>query len=173
MKKALILAALPFALAAVPAAAQVNADSETYAIALSGSVASNCELIPEGSGSYNVDMLNQGNQGALVIAYSCNSPYKVSLTSANGGMKNVTSNGAVNIDYDVEASFLGFGATTTNSASMHNTPKAIVTNTDWQNILTNGGVRHGNLDLSFDNAGEFAVAGDYEDTLTITLAAQL
>jgi len=173
MKKALILAALPFALAAVPAAAQVTADTESYAIALSGSVASNCELIPEGSGTYNVDMLNSGNQGALAIVYSCNSPYKVLLSSANGGMLNTTSGGAVNIDYNVEASFLGFSATSTNSATMQGTPVAIVNNTDWQNILTNGGARSGNLDLSFDSVNEFAVAGDYEDTLTITLAAQL
>jgi hypothetical protein len=173
MRKAFILAALPFAMAAMPAAAQVTADSEQYEIALNGSVASNCELIPEGSGSYTVDMLNQGNQGTLVIAYSCNSPYTVSLQSLNGGMKNVTSNGAVLIDYDVEASFLGFSATTTNSANMQGAPQVIVTNTDWQNILTNGGIRHGNLDLSFDSVNEYAVAGDYEDTLTITLAAQL
>ena len=173
MKKTLILAALPFALAAVPAAAQVTADSETYAIALSGSVASNCELIPEGSGSYNVDMLNTGNQGALAIVYSCNSPYTVSLSSLNGGMKNTTSGGVVNIDYNVEASFFGFSATSTNSQAMQSSPVTIVTNNDWQNILTNGGARSGNLDLSFDNLGEYAVAGDYEDTLTITLAADL
>lgn len=172
MKKALILAALPFAIAAVPAAAQV-ADTENYAIALSGSVASNCELIPEGSGSYDVDMLNTGNQGALAIVYSCNSPYTVSLSSLNGGMLNTTSGGVVNIDYNVEASFFGFSATSTNSAAMQGSPVAIVTNNDWQNILLNGGARSGNLDLSFDNLNEYAVAGEYEDTLTITLAAQL
>jgi len=32
-------------------------------------------------------------------------------------------------------------------------------------------VRSGNLDLSFDNLAEYAVAGTYEDKLTIKLAA--
>ena len=79
----------------------------------------------------------------------------------------------MNIDYDVEASWLGLGigATTTNSASMAGTPVTIVTNNDWQNILFNGGTRTGNLDLSFDSPTEYAVAGTYSDVLTIILAA--
>ncbi len=168
-KIAAVAVAAP-ALLATPAMAQ---DSESYTIALSGSVASNCELVPEGNGSYNVDMLNTGNQGVLTILYSCNSPYTVSLQSLNGGMRHAESGGAVNIDYDVEASFLGLGigATSTNSASMQASPVTIVTNNDWQNILTNGGTRTGNLDLSFDSINEYAVAGTYSDELTITLAA--
>ncbi|MEH6660435.1 MAG: hypothetical protein V7679_02200 [Parasphingorhabdus sp.] len=164
------VAAVPALMFASPAAAQ---DSESYVIGLSGSVDSNCELIPEGSGSLAVDMLNTGNQGSLTIVYSCNSPYTVSLESANGGMEHQESGGVVNIDYDVEASFLGLGigATTTNSASMQGSPVVIVTDNDWSNILTNGGSRTGNLDLSFDSLSEYAVAGTYEDELTITLAA--
>ncbi len=164
-------AAIPAVMIASPAAAQ---DSESYVIGLSGSVASNCELIPEGSGTLAVDMLEVGNQGSLTILYSCNSPYTVSLESANGGMEHQESGGSVNIDYDVEASFLGLGIfspTTTNSATMNGSPVTIVTNNDWQNILTNGGTRTGNLDLSFDSLAEYAVAGTYEDQLTITLAA--
>ena len=88
-------------------------------------------------------------------------------------MEHQESGGAVNIDYDVEASFLGIGigATTTNSATMQGSPVVIVTDNDWSNILTNGGTRTGNLDLSFDSLSEYAVAGTYEDELTITLAA--
>ncbi|BDI61943.1 hypothetical protein [Qipengyuania nanhaisediminis] len=155
---------------ASPAAAQ---DSESFVLALSGSVDSNCELIPEGSGSFNVDMLETGDQGALTIVYSCNSPYTVSLQSLNGGMEHQESGGAVNIDYDIESSFLGlpFGVTTTNSADMEAAPVVIVTDNDWQNILTNGGTRSGDLDLQFDSIAEFAVAGTYQDELTITLAA--
>lgn len=160
------------AFAAVPAAAQVTPDSESFTLNMSGSVASNCELIPEGSGNFAVDMLNPGNQGVLVVAYSCNSPYTVSLTSLNGGMRHAESGGAVNIDYDVEATgFLPGTQTTTNSAAMQGTPVTIVTNSNWQNILLNGGLRTGNLDLSFDSIGEYAVAGTYSDELTITLAA--
>ena len=169
VKAAAVLSAAGI-LAATPAMAQ---DSESYVIGLNGSVASNCELIPEGSGTFNVDMLNTGNQGSLTILYSCNSPYTVSLGSLNGGMLNTTSGGVVNIDYDVEASFLGIGiaATSTNSADMQAAPVTIVTNNDWENIFTNGGTRTGNLDLSFDSLSEYAVAGEYEDELTITLAA--
>ena len=168
--KYLAVAAIPALAIASPAAAQ---DSESFVLALSGSVDSNCELVPEGSGSFAVDMLDTGDQGALTILYSCNSPYTVSLQSLNGGMEHVESGGAVNIDYDIESSFLGlpFGVTTTNSADMQAAPVDIVTNNDWQNILTNGGTRSGDLDLQFDSLAEFAVAGTYSDELTITLAA--
>jgi hypothetical protein len=164
------LALLPASLLTSPVMAQ---DSESFIINLNGSVASNCELIPEGSANFNVDMLNTGNQGVLTVLYSCNSPYTLSLQSANGGMRHVESGGAVNIDYDIEASFLGgpLGATSTNSANMQAAPVVIVTDNDWVNILLNGGTRTGNLDLSFDNVAEYAVAGTYEDQLTITLAA--
>lgn len=164
------LALLPAALVTSPVSAQ---DSESFVVNLNGSVASNCELVPEGSANFNVDMLNTGNQGVLTVLYSCNSPYTLSLQSANGGMRHVESGGAVNIDYDIEASFLGLGigATSTNSASMQASPVVIVTDNDWTNILLNGGTRTGNLDLSFDNLAEYAVAGTYEDQLTITLAA--
>lgn len=169
MKRTLTAIAAAAALCGT-AAAQ---DSEQLDINLSGEVASNCELIPEGTASYNVDMLNTGNQGSLTILYSCNSPYTVSLESLNGGMRHGESGGLVNIDYDVEASFLGIGigATTTNSADMQGTPVDIVTNASWSNILTNGGTRTGNLDLSFDSLSEYAVAGTYADTLTIALTA--
>jgi len=170
----LAAAAAPALLIASPASAQVSPDSEQYTLALNGSVPSNCELVPEGSGTANVDMSNTGNQGALVVAYSCNSPYTVSLSSLNGGMRHAESGGAVNIDYDVEASgFFGTNQTTTNSATMQGAPVVIVTNNDWRNIVLNGGLRTGNLDLSFDNLGEYAVAGTYSDQLTITLAANL
>jgi hypothetical protein len=169
MKFAFLAAAAAAAVIATPAAAK---DSESYKLALSGSVVSNCELVPEGSGTANVNMLDQGNQLALVIAYSCNSPYTMSLASKNGGMRHAESNGSVNIDYDVEAQgIFGSNQTSTNSVAMKNAPVVIVTNSDWQNILTNGGLRTGNLDLSFDSLNEYAVAGTYSDELTITLAA--
>ena len=173
MKKILLAAAAgAIALASQPAFAQVTPDEESFTLNLAGEVDSNCELVPEGSGNYNVNMLNTGNQGVLVVAYSCNSPYTVSLTSLNGGMEHAESGGAVVIDYDVEATGFAPGTqTSTNSADMFGTPVTIVTNSNWQNILLNGGLRTGNLDLSFDNLAEYAVAGTYSDELTITLAA--
>jgi type 1 fimbria pilin len=167
LHKIAALAAISASFFAAPVMAQ---DSESYVINLNGSVASNCELTPEGSGNVNVDMLETSNQGFLAIAFSCNSPYTVTLQSQNGGMRHVESGGAVNIDYDVEATFGGFP--TTNSASMQATPVVLVSDNDWVNIFLNGGVRSGNLDLSFDNLAEYAVAGTYEDKLTINLAAE-
>ncbi|KCZ66192.1 hypothetical protein L53_02405 [Hyphomonas sp. L-53-1-40] len=157
---------------AVLAGTAAAQDSESLVINLSGEVESNCELIPEGSASYNVDMLDSGDQGFLAIAYSCNSPYTVTLQSANGGMEHQESSGAVNIDYDVDTRFWIFPTGSYNSqADLSGAGATIVTDNDWQNILTNGGSRNGNLDLSFDSVAEYAVAGTYEDTLTITLAA--
>ena len=169
--KLLAAASLPALFLASPAAAQIAPDSESYEIALNGSVASVCDITPEGSGSYNVNMLNSGNQGFLVVSFSCNSPYIVTLESANGGMEHQESGGSVVIDYDVESTFGGFA--TVNSADMHGTPQTIVTETSWANIGLNGGMRSGNLDLSFDSLSEYAVAGTYEDTLTIAVTAQL
>jgi len=160
------------AFAASPALAQVTPDEESYTLNLAGEVESNCELVPEGSGNFTVNMLETGNQGSLVIGYSCNSPYTVSLTSLNGGMSHSESGGVVNIDYDIEASgFLPGTQTSTNSADIFGAPEVIVTNNDWQGIFFNGGARSGNLDLSFDSLSEIAVAGTYSDELTITLAA--
>ncbi|MEQ8559141.1 MAG: hypothetical protein RIB03_12560 [Henriciella sp.] len=160
------------AAAAICGGTAVAQDSETLEINLSGEVESNCELIPEGSASYDVDMLDTGNQGFLAIAYSCNSPYTVSLQSQNGGMEHQESGGLVNIDYDVETQFFIFPTGTWNSAAdLSGAGTVIVTDNDWANILVNGGTRSGNLDLSFDSLAEYAVAGTYSDLLTVTLAA--
>lgn len=180
MKKILFAgAAAAVAFAAQPAMAQgvPAAPDETLVVNLSGSVPSICDMDPEGSANYTVDMLNTGNQGALLIAYSCNSPYTVSLQSLNGGMRHNESNGAVNIPYGIET--IGFdpsgvSATNTSSADMETTPAVIANVTSWQNILANLGVRYGELDLNFaNNLNEYAVAGTYEDELTITLSANL
>tara|TARA_R110000796_G_scaffold221657_2_gene337813 strand:- start:3914 stop:4495 length:582 start_codon:yes stop_codon:yes gene_type:complete len=169
MKRTLTAIAAAVALTAGSASAL---DSESLVINLTGEVESNCELIPEGSASYNVDMLDDGDQGFLAVAYSCNSPYTVTLQSANGGMEHVESFGAVNIDYDVDTRWWIFPTGTYNSQTdLSGAGTVIVTDNDWENILTNGGSRNGNLDLSFDSLAEYAVAGTYEDTLTITLAA--
>ena len=98
MKRTLTAIAAAVALTAGSASAL---DSESLEITLGGEVESNCELVPEGSASYDVDMLDTGNQGSLTILYSCNSPYTVSLESLNGGMYHNESTGGVNIDYDV------------------------------------------------------------------------
>lgn len=164
-------AAVPALVLAAPASAQ---DSEQFVLNLSGSVTSQCELVPEGSGNYNVDMLEFGDQDLGFIGYSCNSPYTVSLESANGGMFHLNSGGTILIPYAVEAVSSNSGPITVESGDMHGTPVDIVTVTDWANLLANGGVASGDLDLNFFGIlDEYAVAGDYEDALTIVLQAQL
>lgn len=171
LTKLAVAAAVPALVFAVPASAQ---DSEQFVLNLAGSVASQCELLPEGSGNYNVNMLEFGDQDLGFIGYSCNSPYTVSIESANGGMYNLNSGGAVVIPYAVEASSTNSPPVTVESGDMHGTPVDIVTETNWANLLANGGIATGDLDLNFFGIlDEYAVAGDYEDALTIVLQAQL
>jgi len=174
LAKLAVAAAVPALAFAAPAAAQVTPDSDTFTVNLNGSVASQCALLPNGSVNFPVDMLNTGNQGLLAIAYSCNSPYTVSLESDNGGMLNTTSGGVVNIPYAVEAISTTSGAVAVNSQDMHGVPVTVITETSWLNILANGGLAAGNIDLNFTGIlDQYAVAGDYEDTLTIVLEATL
>lgn len=180
MKKTFLAgAAAAIAFVASPAMAQgvPAAPDETLAINLNGSVPSECNLTPSGSTNYTVDMLDFGNQGGLVIEYSCNSPYTVSLQSQHGGMRHSESSGLVNIPYGVET--IGFDpngltATNTSSTDMQAAAEPIAVVTSWQNIAANLGIRYGELDLNFaSNINEYAVAGTYEDVLTITLSADL
>ncbi len=157
------------------AAFSVTPDSEQLEISLNGSVESTCVLIPEGSVSYAVDMADIGTQGFAAIAYSCNSPYTLTIESANGGMKHQESSGAVNIDYDL-FTFGFFGADNgpkNFTASAIQTAAVLDQETSWQNILVNGGATIGTMDLQFANLSEYQVAGTYKDTLTLILAANL
>jgi type 1 fimbria pilin len=174
LSKIAIAAAVPAALLAAPASAQVVADSDSFVVNLSGSVESQCELLPNGSTDFDVDMLEFGNQGLLVIGYSCNSPYSISLQSANGGMLNTSSGVAgLTIPYGIEA--LTTGGTVVNIQSDAITsPQEVINEGSWLNIFANGGLAAGTMDLNFLGIlDEYAVAGEYEDTLTIVLAADL
>ena len=87
-------------------------------------------------------------------------------------MENTTSSGAVNIPYAVEALATGFTVVNLSSTDMNGTSVAVITDSDWVNIANNIGAAAGQIDLNFTGIGsQYAVAGDYEDTLTITLAA--
>lgn len=175
MKTLVKISATAAVLMASSTAFSVTPDSESLDINLSGEVASHCELIPEGSVSYTVDMANIGAQGFAALVYSCNSPYTLSITSQNGGMEHQESDGSVNIDYDLLT--LGFGGDDEGvkifTASEITGGSIVDQETSWQNILVNGGVTLGTMDLQFKNLGEYQVAGTYEDTLTLTLSADL
>lgn len=169
-------------LSAVAAVAMTGAayaqDSESLTYELNGSIDSNCELVPEGTIAVNVDMLDFGNQGLAAVAYSCNSPYTLTIESLNGGMEHQESGGAIVIEYDVETfgffnDDFGNGPNSFNSAAIQGTPGLVAEDLSWTNILLNGGVQTGNIDLIFPGLAESNVAGTYEDELTLVLEAQL
>lgn len=147
-------------------------DKKEYAINLTGSVASLCVMTPNGSTTKTVDMANTGNQVLLGVAYSCNSPYKLTVASKNGGMKHQS--GTFTIPYDLETNFLSSGgAKKIAAASMASAPVLVDSVATWNNVLTlaQAGLQTGNIDLAFPDASKYAVAGKYDDTITITLAA--
>ncbi|MGY6661034.1 MAG: hypothetical protein ACXIVO_01810 [Glycocaulis sp.] len=173
MKKLIFASAAAIIMSAAASYAQ---DSESLTYNLNGSIASNCEIVPEGVVNVNVDMLNFGNQGLAAVAYSCNSPYELTIQSANGGMEHQESGGAIVILYDVET--FGFFNTTGNGPQSFNSaaivaPQVVATETSWANILVNGGLQLGNIDLVFPGLANSNVAGTYEDQLTLTLTAIL
>lgn len=174
MKTLLKLSVTAAFLLSSSAAFSVTPDSETLDINLNGQVDSRCELIPEGSVSYTVDMADINTQGFAAIAYSCNSPYTLTIVSANGGMKHQESN-SINIDYDLYT--FGFGGADDGfksfTASQITSAAIVDQENSWQNILLNGGITAGTMDLQFAGLSEYQVAGTYKDTLTLTLSADL
>lgn len=154
-------------------ASAIPADSDSLQINLEGTVDSVCVLTPDGPLDYAVDMSNYGNQGLLAIAYSCNSPYKVTVESQNGGMEHQESGGAINVRYDLETYGFFVAATFDSAAITAGSPGVLDQDNDWTNILLNGDGRIGNMDLRWPGLANSAVAGTYQDTLTIKIEAQL
>lgn len=174
----LMLAAIPAALVATPAMAA--GDSESLNINLNGSVASECSLTPNGSVDRTLNMASGLPQvlESVALVYSCNSPYKVTLKSQNGGMEHQESSGAFKIAYDVIVTGTGVsGFTDTYAASaLTGGGEIIVENNDWLNIWHNGGANGLTFDLNFNPGlipSDYQVAGTYKDTLTVTVAANL
>lgn len=150
--------------------AAVTPDSETLVYNLTGEIASVCTLAPDGPVDVNVNMSDTGNQNYTIIAYSCNSPYHLTLKSANGGMKH-TVDSSINVPYAIETNF-GFGATYQSTAIT--SPVTIASESSWASIWANGGVKTGNIDLGVEpQANDRDVAGTYKDTLTLVLTADL
>lgn len=160
-------------LATAGTATALTADEESLTFELNGEIESNCELTPDGNVAYDVDMTDFGNQGFAAVVFSCNSPYELTISSLNGGMKHAESGGTINIEYDVETFGFATGPQSFNSSDISATPGVVVSDTDWVNILANIGAQAGNLDLIFPGFVDSFVAGTYEDELTLTLSAQL
>lgn len=156
----------------------ITPDTDSLEYQLNGTIDSVCVLAPNGTSVVNVDMTNFGNQGLAAVAYSCNSPYTLTISSLNGGLEHQESGGAITIEYDVETfGFLnddiGNGPQSFNSVAIASTPATVAQDLSWTNILLNGGIQTGNLDLVFPAPAQSNVAGTYSDTLTLTLTADL
>lgn len=165
----LMLAAIPAMLAATPAMASVSADSKSLDIHLNGEVASKCELGATGSSTRTLDMSKKTAQELVIIGYSCNSPYTVTLTSLNGGMKHNSAN--FKVAYDVI--ILGLGSVQTKSAASLQGGFAIDTSNNWTNIILNGDAKSLSFDLNFNGLTDYQVAGSYNDKLTVAITADL
>lgn len=173
MKRTFTAIAAAAALFAGTATAQtLVADSETLTYNLNGFVQSQCELTPNGNQSKNVVMTAPNAQGIGQIVFSCNSPYEVTVQSTNGGMQHAQS--TLLIPYQLRHGG-SIGSEPTNYGPYYDssdltTAKVLDESDDWQSIASNRGQRQINLDVLFDD-DTYAVAGNYSDTLTVTLTA--
>lgn len=174
MKRTLTAIAAATALLAGTASAQLVADQETLTYNLNGFVQSECNLTPNGTVAKNVVMTAVNAQGVGQINFSCNSPYQVSIESANGGMQHVQS--PLLIPYQLrhagklnsEAS-VNYGPYV-DSSTLVGSPLVVEESLDWLSIASNAGYRQINIDVLF-NDDTYAVAGNYSDSLTVTLTA--
>lgn len=174
MKRTLTAIAAVTALLAGTATAQtLTPDSETLTYNLNGFVQSSCELTPNGNQNKNVVMTAPNAQGIGQITFSCNSPYEVTVVSANGGMQHGQS--PLLIPYQLRHGG-SIGTEPTNygpyydSSALTGTGQTLDESDDWLSIASNRGQRQINLDVLFDD-DTYAVAGNYTDTLTVTLTA--
>lgn len=176
MKRTLTAITAVAALIAGSATAQtLTADSETLTYNLNGFVQSECSLTPNGTVNKNVVMTAVNAQGVGQITFSCNSPYKVTVQSTNGGMKHAQSGGSLLIPYQLRhGGSIGGEAVDYGPYYLSGdltTEQLLDESTDWLSIASNQGYRNINLDVQFDD-DTYAVAGNYSDTLTVTLTAQ-
>lgn len=174
MKKALTAITAAAVLMAGAASAQsLVADSETLTYTLNGFVQSECQMTPNGSLTKNIVMTQEPAQNVGIITFSCNSPYTVTAQSANGGMQHAQS--SLLIPYQLRHGGSIGGAPIDygpyyDSSVLTGAGQLLDESTDWLSIASNEGYRVINLDVLFDE-DTYAVAGNYSDELTITLAA--
>ena len=152
-------------------------DSEELKINLSGTIASQCILSPDGSLNKTVNMLSSAKQELTTWTYNCNSPYKLTLKSEKGKMANMQSGDTFGYDYDIVLSgYLGAPNGALKASQIQSTPAVIDSKTSWTNLFVDGGVQNAKLDLIFNIANTpygAGVAGEYKDTLTVTLTGGL
>lgn len=173
MKRTLTAIAAMAAVFAGTASAQnvLVGDTETLNYNLTGFVQSECTMTPNGNVNRNIVMDAVNAQGVGAVEFSCNSPYTLSVKSANGGMQHQQS--SLLIPYQLRTGSLleNQGTLVIDSADLaQGDGEEVETSTDWLSIIANRGKRQINLDVGFTD-DTFRVAGNYSDTLTVTLKA--
>lgn len=166
----LMIAAIPAMMVAAPSFA-LTAASDNVDIVLNGEVPSICFLTPDSAVNKNVDMANGlTSQNLVTINYSCNSPYTVTLKSANGGMKHHSN--TFTVKYDVKVLGIPTGGSY-HAANLAGAGQSIDSSNNWTNIGLNGDIKNLRLDLEFNGLNDYLVAGNYTDTLTVGIKADL
>ena len=94
----------------------------------------------------------------------------MTLKSANGGMKHHSNTFTVN--YDVKVSGIP-AAAPYHSANLVGTGKEIDSSNQWTNIGNNIDIKNLRLELEFNGLNDYQVAGNYTDTLTVGIKADL
>ena len=133
--------------------------AESAQLQLRGTVAVNCSIsVTPASKASNLN-INGGEAGALVgtVVESCNAGngYLVSVTSSNGGYFTSSATGASPVAYSVNFDN-NVGNMSTGVTATRDTPQSS---------------RESNLVVSFQGNSS-AAAGEYSDTINITLAAR-
>lgn len=151
-------------------------DTQSLDYTLNGFVDSTCELSTSNGTTRNIDMTRGSPaQGITTLSFSCNSPYTLTAESEFGGFRHDESGGTLNVPYrlrtggsigDASTSFRFF------TSDVLTSPQTLDSTSNWLSLLSNAGTRSMNLDVLFDD-DTFAVAGNYQDVITITLTPNL
>ena len=163
--------------------------STVLKLSLVGRIRSHCGFAAMPPSSANLNDLSQGGSLELDFKLDCNSGFAVGISSSNGGLKRVTGgedvhiNGfATSLDYDVGLAY----QTDLGTVSSHCPASSLAAGSPTcafygagvsQGLSSRDGVAvgaPGSLTLTWQPPSHARlVAGNYKDTLTITVGAQL
>lgn len=163
--------------------------STVLKLSLIGHIRSHCGFAAMPPSAANLDDLTQHGSLELDFSLDCNSGFAVKVSSANGGLKRVTAgndvriNGfATSLDYDIGLAY----QTDLGTVSGHCPASSLVAGSQtctFNNAQTArgrsgcGGVAQdmpGSLTLTWQPPSHTRlIAGNYKDTITITVGAQL
>ncbi len=169
--------ALPRAALTLPLFAALPLQAQDVALDLTGEIEVACTLETVGAAGRTI-ALADGAAGSTTIdlAVDCNVPFSYTIESEHGGFRNAaaeafaSADGITLIPYDVTITIDGLSA-----AGM-----APATTTSAEMALANGGftagsgsvvvfASAGDLVLDWDTSGQNLYAGDYTDTITLTI----